>query len=146
MTARKRKALYWTLKVASILIACAFPLFAVFEKFPFWVKKHGVGNSVSIGVILAAIVVLIIFRRAVFGFIKDRLNLKHAPPLAIWIGLIIVSYIFIFIGNFMRDVTSICWMGFVGCAIGSLLTYISERFSVEKAEEKEKEMTENERA
>jgi hypothetical protein len=80
--------------------------------------------------ILIAIVVLIIFRRTVFSFITERFNLHHAPPLAIWLVMLVVCYIFVFIGNFMQDMTSVCWMGLVGCGIGTILTYISERFDV----------------
>ncbi len=31
----------------------------------------------------------------------------------------------------MKDMTTVFWMGLIGCAIGTVLTYISERFSEE---------------
>jgi hypothetical protein len=83
---------------------------------------------VGVGVILILIVLLVIFRRTVFNFIKDKLNLKYAPPIVVWLVLLIVSYIMIYIGNIMRDMTTVLWMGLIGCAIGTVLTYISERF------------------
>ncbi len=132
MTLQKRKVLYWTFKLLGIFIACAFPIWAVLERFPLWVEEHGTGHTVSVGVILIAIVLLIIFRKTVFSFITERFNLHHAPPLAIWIGMLVVCYIFIYIGNFMTDMSSVCWMGFIGCAIGTVFTYISERFDTKE--------------
>ena len=69
---------------------------------------------------------LTIFRKTVFGFIKERLNLKHAPPIVIWIVMLVVAYIILFINNFIQDMTTIFWMGLVGCAIGTVLTFIAE--------------------
>lgn len=128
MTDRKRKTLYWIFKLWGILIACAFPIWAICEKFPVWTEIHGATHSIGVGAVLILIVVAIIFRRTVFNFIKERFNLKHAPPLAIWIVLLIMSYIFVYLGEVMRDMTTVLWMGFIGCAIGTFLTYISERF------------------
>lgn len=128
MTEKKRKTLYWVFKLFGILVSCAFPIWAICEKFPLWTETHGTSHSVGVGVILILIVLLVIFRRTVFNFIRDKLNLKYAPPIVVWLVMLIVSYIMIYIGNVMRDMTTVLWMGLIGCGIGTVLTYISERF------------------
>ncbi len=127
MTKRKSKILFWVFKIAGIVVSCALPIWAILEKFPLWTEKHGSGRSIGVGVILIAIVLLIIFRKTVFDFIKDHLNLKHAPPLVVWIVMLIISYILVYLGEVMRDMTTVFWMGLIGCAIGTFLTYLSER-------------------
>lgn len=126
MTDRKRKTLYWIFKVASILISCALPIWAVCEKFPIWTMQSGTGYSVGVGAIMIGIVLLIVFRRTVFKFINEHLKLRYAPPIAIWLVFIVLSYVMIYIANALRDMNIIFWMGFIGCAIGTLLTYIAE--------------------
>lgn len=128
MTVRKRKILYWLFKILSIVVSCALPICAVLEKFPLWAETHGRSRTYWIGIILIAFVLLVIFRKTVFDFIRDKLDLKHAPPLAIWIGMLLASYIIVFIGEVMLDMTTVFWMGLLGCIIGTFLTYISERF------------------
>lgn len=128
MTERKRKILFWLFKCAGILISCALPIWAICEKFPLWTVEHGTGRSIGVGAILIGMVLLIIFRKTVFDFIKDHLNLKHAPPLAIWLVMLLISYILVYLGEVMKDMTTVFWMGFIGCAIGTVLTYISDRF------------------
>lgn len=135
MTERKRKILYWLFKVASVVVSCALPIWAICEKFPLWADLHGADRTVGIGIILIAIVMLIIFRKTVFDFIKDHLDLKHAPPITVWLVMLVVSYVIIYIGDVMRDMTTVFWMGFIGCAIGTFLTYISERFKEVKPNE-----------
>lgn len=129
---KKRKIFYLIFKVSSILISCFFPIWAVCEKFPLWTVSNGTGRSVGVGAIIILIVLAIIFRKSVFKFISERLKLEHAPPLAVWFALIAVSYVLIFIGNFLRDLTTVLWMGMLGCAIGTLLTFIGENFFGEK--------------
>lgn len=128
MSETKRKILYWVFKLASILISCALPVWAICEKFPIWTEKHGTTHSIGIGFVLIIVVVLIVFRRTVFDYIKDRFDLKHAPPLMVWLVLLVVSYIFVYLGEVMRDMTTVLWMGLIGCAIGTVLTYISNKF------------------
>jgi hypothetical protein len=128
MTEKKRKRLYWGLKVLSIIVSCALPLWAIFEKFPIWTETHGASRSFGVGAILALIVLLIVFRKTVFNFIRDKFNLKHAPPIVVWVVLLIVSYVLIYIGNFMEDMTTVLWMGLIGCSIGTFLTYLSNKF------------------
>ena len=120
------KKLYWTFKIASVLISCALPIWAICAKFPIWTEQSGAVRSVSAGVILIGIVIIIVFRKTVFDFIRDRLDIKHAPPLVIWLVFIVISYTFIYIADVMRDMNTIFWMGFLGCAIGTLFTYIAE--------------------
>lgn len=131
MTERKRKTLFWLFKIAGIVVSCALPIWAIFEKFPVWQENHGTGHSIGMGVILIMIVLVIVFRRTVFNFIKDHLDLRHAPPLTIWLVMLAISYILVYIGQIMRDMTTVFWMGFIGCCIGTFLTYLSERFKKE---------------
>ena len=119
-------------------MSCALPIWAVLEKFPLWVVAHGTERSIGVGVILIAIVLLIVFRRTVFDFLRERLDLRHAPPLVIWVVMLILSYILIFIGNFMRDLTTVFWMGFIGCGIGTFLTFISNQFCKEEVKPDER--------
>jgi hypothetical protein len=135
MTEQKRKALYWAFKIAGIVVSCTLPIWAIFERFPIWTYTYGAGRSLGVGLILSIIVLLVVFRRTVFDFMRDKLNLKHAPPLFIWLILLVISYVMIYIGNFMRDLTTVLWMGLIGCAAGTFLTYISERFGKEKTHE-----------
>lgn len=129
MTERKRKALFWFFKISGIIVSCALPIWAICERFPIWTETHGTKRTVSIGVILILFVVLVIFRRTVFNFIKKHLNLQYAPPLTIWIALIVVANVLVYIGEVMQDMSDVFWMGFLGCLIGTVLTYISERFA-----------------
>ncbi|MEE0970497.1 MAG: hypothetical protein U0M06_14100 [Clostridia bacterium] len=128
MTERKRRALFWLFKCAGILISCALPIWAICEKFPLWADLHGTDRTVGIGIILIAIVLVVVFRRTVFDFVKEHLDLKHAPPMMIWLVMLIISYILIYLGDVMRDMATVFWMGFIGCAIGTIFTYISNRF------------------
>ena len=128
MTSRKRNFFYWLFKISSIIISCAFPIWAIYERYPIWITEHGASRSIGAGGILIIAVVLIIFRRTIFDFLRDRFNLKHAPPLFVWLALIAVSYTLMFIGTLLYDVTNILWMGFIGCAIGTLLTFVAENY------------------
>ena len=132
MTLKKRKTWYWVLKSLSVLIACIFPIWAVCEKFPIWTEIHGAGRSVGVGGILILIVVLVIFRRSVFKFMSEKMKLQHAPPIVVWLVMIIVGYILMYISKFIQDMTVVFWMGLVGCAIGTVITFIAEnRFGTE---------------
>lgn len=135
MTEKKRKPWYWILKIISIIVSCALPVLAVIEHFPVWKTSYGTVRSISVGGIIILIVVAIIFRKAVFGFITEKLKLTTAPPLAVWVGCLIVSYILLFINQFIRDLTIVLWMGLIGCAIGTVLTFIAEHFFAKKKEE-----------
>lgn len=127
-TERKYKTLYLLFKIGGIVISCLFPIWAICDKFPLWAENHGAGRSIGVGAILILIVLTIIFRKSVFSFLKEKLKLNHAPPLAVWLIMLIASYIMIFIGNFLLDLTTVLWMGLVGCALGTLLTFIGENF------------------
>ena len=131
MTESTRKKLYWAFKILSILVSCALPIWAICEKYPLWTVEHGTTHTVGVGVILVGIVLVVVFRRTVFQFVRDRLDIKHAPPLTIWLVFLVIAYLMIFIGNFMSDLTTVLWMGFIGCIVGTILTYISEKFNKE---------------
>ena len=127
MTEKKRKSLYWGFKLLGILISCALPIFAICEKFPVWTATHGEAHSAGVGAVMIAIVILIVFRRTVFSFIREKFDLKHAPRMMVWLVLLVVAYVMVYIGNFMKDLTTVLWMGFIGSAIGTFLTYLSEK-------------------
>lgn len=126
MLEKKRKTLYWLFKISSIAVSCALPLLAIFEKYPLWNTEYGKAHSLGVGGILALIVITIVFRKAVFDFIRHKMKITHAPPLAVWLILIAISYVLVFIGQFMYDMVIVLWMGLIGCAIGTVLTYIAE--------------------
>ena len=128
MTEKQRKTKYWIFKISSILISCGLPIYAICEHLPVWTESHGTARSVGAGGIICLIVIAIIFRKSVFEFIKDKMKLEHAPPMAVWLALIIVSYILIYINRFLHDLNTVFWMGLVGCAIGTGLTYIAENW------------------
>lgn len=132
---KKRKALYWIFKLMSVAISCALPIWAICEKFPLWTESHGSSRAAGVGIILILVVLAIVFRRTIFKFVVDRFKLQHAPPLFVWIALLILSYVLIYIGNFMQDMTTVFWMGLIGCAIGTLITYIAENKFGERKEE-----------
>lgn len=135
LTEKKRKLLYILFKVDAVLVSCLFPMWAVFKKFPIWTMNHGSGRSMGVGAILILIVLAIVFRKTVFSFLSDRLNLKHAPPIFAWIFMLIVSYILIFINNFLKDLVTVLWMGLIGSAIGTVLTFIGENYFGNKEKE-----------
>lgn len=125
-TDKKRNKLYWLFKIGGVFISCLLPVWAICEKYPIWKTMHNTGRSVGVGAILILIVVAIVFRKSVFSFLADKLKLRHAPPLAVWFIVLIVSYVLIYIGDFLRDLTIVLWMGLIGCAVGNLLTFIGE--------------------
>lgn len=127
-TERKNKILYWVFKVLSIVASCLFPIWAVCEKFPVWKTQYGDERSFGVGAIIILIVLAVIFRKTVFNFIADKFNLEHAPPMVVWLVLLIVSYVLIYIGNFLQDLTTVFWMGLLGCAIGTVLTFVAENY------------------
>lgn len=134
MSEKKRKIKYWACKILSVLVSCSLPMFAICEHFPMWTESHGTARSIGVGGIIGLIVVLIIFRKAVFGYIKEKMKLESAPPLMVWLVLIAISYVLLYINQFIRDLTVVFWMGLVGCAIGTGLTYIAEHKYADKKE------------
>lgn len=137
MTEQKRKITYWILKVLSIIVSCGLPIYAVCEHFPVWKVTHGTVRSIGAGGIICLIVIAIIFRKSVFNFIRDKLKLEHAPPMAIWLAMLIVAYILTYINKFIQDLTTVFWMGLVGCAIGTLITFVAENKFGKKEEKKD---------
>lgn len=129
---KKRKLFYWLFKIGAIIISCILPIWAVCEKFPLWSKYYGTERSLGVGAIIILIVLTIVFRKAVFDFLSDKLKLKYAPPIAVWLTALIVCYVLIYIGNFLRDLTTVLWMGMLGCALGTVLTYVGENFFGDK--------------
>ena len=126
MSEKKRNTLYWLFKIAGIFISCLLPIWSICEKYPVWTVTHGKIHSLGTGGILIAIVLIVIFRRTVFDFLRDRFNLRHAPPLLVWPSLLVTSYALMYISKFLYDMNTIFWMGFIGCAIGTFLTFIAE--------------------
>lgn len=126
MSEKKRKIKYWALKVLSIIISCLLPMYAVWDHFPIWTENHGTVRSLGAGGIICLIVLVVIFRKAVFNFLKDKAKINHAPPVVGWLVMLIISYVLLYISNFIQDLTTVFWMGLVGCAIGTVLTWIAE--------------------
>ena len=123
---RKRKFFYWMLKFWSVVISCAFPIWAIYERYPLWITEYGTSRSIGAGGILIITVILIICRKPIINLLRDRFKLKYAPPLVIWVVLIIISYTLLYISKFLYDITNVFWMGFIGCGIGTLMTFIAE--------------------
>lgn len=136
ITDKKRCKLYWAFKIGGVLISCLFPIWAICEKFPVWNTVYSTGRTVGVGAILILIVVVIVFRKAVFRFLAEKLKLTHTPPILIWLVMLIVSYVLMYLADFIRDLNTMLWMGLIGCAIGTLLTFIGEYFFGKKEENK----------
>jgi 1,4-dihydroxy-2-naphthoate octaprenyltransferase len=66
---------------------------------------------------------------------KNKMKLQNAPPLAIWLIMLAISYLLLYINQFIRDLTTVFWMGLIGCAIGTFLTYIAENWYGKKKED-----------
>jgi hypothetical protein len=98
----------------------------VCEKFPLWKTIYGTERSIGTGAIIILIVLVVVFRKTVVEFMVDKLNIKHAPPLVVWLVLLIISYILIYIGDFLGDLTTVLWMGLLGCSIGTGLSFVAE--------------------
>lgn len=136
MSEKKRKIWYCVFKVASIFISCLLPIYAVCEHFPLWITKEGTPRAIGSGLIISLIVIALVFRKTIFDYLKKKAKLENAPPLLVWLILIIVTYILIYIANFLSDLATVLWMGFLGCFIGTGFTYIAESRFGKKEEEK----------
>lgn len=135
MTEKKRKTKYWTLKILSLIVACGLPIYAVCEHFPLWTESYGTARSIGAGGIICLIVLLVIFRKAVFSYLEEKMKLHHAPPITVWLVMLIIAYVLTYINKFIQDLTTVFWMGLGGCAIGNVLTYIAEHRYGNKKEE-----------
>lgn len=145
----KNNLLYWLLKGVGIIISALLPIWVVFEKFPLWAETHGTGKTIGMGGLIGATILIVIFRKTVIGYLKEKLNLNHTPPLMMWIVSLIVTYTLIYIIKFLYDLALVLWMGLLGSVIGTLFTFAAEilfgneREKVEdKTEEKAVEKTE----
>ena len=138
MTARKRRGLFWLFRLLGATVSCGLPIWAICERFPLWTETYGKAQSIGFGGVFAAVVLLIVFRRAVFRTLKERIGLKHTPPIAVWIIMLLISYALLFICKVIYDMTVVFWMGLVGCGVGTFLTFIAEsRFGEGKERERE---------
>lgn len=137
MSNRKRKTFYWLFKLLSIVVSCALPVLAIWEKFPVWIYNYGTSRSVGAGAIMIFIIAFLIFRKSVLKFIEDRFKLKYAPPMMIPAVMLIICYTLIYINDFLYDMKTVFWMWFIGCAVGTLLTFIAENRYGNKEEKKD---------
>jgi hypothetical protein len=135
MSERKRKIKYWFVKILSVLISCGIPIYAVCEHFPLWTVSYGTGRTIGAGGIICLIIIAVVFRKAVFQFLLDKMGLRHAPPLAIWLIMLIISYVLLYIHQFLQDLTTVFWFGFIGCALGNALTFVAETIYGKKKED-----------
>jgi ABC-type xylose transport system permease subunit len=126
MSEKHRKLKYLLFKLASVLVSCALPIFAVCEHFPVWTTVYGTSRSLGAGAVICLIIIATVFRRSVFQFMRDKMKLRHAPPLAVWLIMLTASYVLLYISRFLSDLTTVFWFGLVGCAIGTVLTFIAE--------------------
>lgn len=131
MTDTKRKRLYWLFKILSIVAAAGLPMYAIFDHFPIW-SEQGAGRTSVTAIILLGITMLVVFRRSVFNFIRDKFNLKYAPPITIWAVFLLGSYVMEYIAGVISDMNTVFWFGLIGAALGMLFTYISEKYNVSK--------------
>ena len=134
MTEQRRKSFYWLFKLLGVIISCGLPILAICEKFPVWTMENGTGYSIGVGAIMIGIVLIVVFRRTIFKFAKEHLKLRYAPPITVWIVMLIISYALICLANVLKDINTILWMGLVGCAIGTVLTFIAENIFGKKDE------------
>jgi hypothetical protein len=109
-------------------VSCIFPIWAVCEKFPLWKSSYGTERSIGSGAIIILIVLLVIFRKTVFEFFAEKFNIRHAPPMVLWLVLLIISYVLLYIADFLRDLTTVLWMGLLGCAIGTVFSFVAENY------------------
>lgn len=134
---KRHKALYWLFKLLSVVVSCAFPIWAIYEKFPVWTYTYGTYRSVGVGGIFIIILLLFILRKPVFKFMEDRLRLKYAPPILTPMVMIAITSILIYINDFIVDLHKVSWMWLIGCAIGTVLTFIAENCYGKKEEKKD---------
>jgi hypothetical protein len=135
MSEKKRKLCYFLCKLASVFVSCAFPIYAVCEHFPLWTVAYGTTRSVGAGAVISLAVVAVVFRRSVFCFLRDKCKLRHAPPLAVWMILLVLSYVLLYMVQFIRDMTTVFWFGLFGCAVGTALTFCAENFFGKRRED-----------
>ena len=122
----KNNIFYGLCKWGGTAIYAALPLWAVWEKFPTWIETHGVGKSLGTGGIVGIIVLLVIFRDTVIGYIKEKLKIGHAPKMSWWIAGLIIVYSLLYIVKFLADLAMVLWMGLFGALIGTLMTFAGE--------------------
>lgn len=126
MSEKKRKAWYWGLKSAGITTSCLLPLFAIYEHFPIWVENNGAARSLGSGCIIGGMVLLAVFRKTVFAYLSEKFKGKNAPPIAIWVVLLVAAYVLVYINSFLLDIITVLWMGLLGCGIGTGLNSIAD--------------------
>lgn len=126
-TEKKRKLIGWLFKIAAIVVSCGLPVLAICERFPIWREAYSKPKSIGVGGILILIVVFLIFRKTVFGYIKSKMKFEYMPPIIAPIIMLVLSYVLMYLADFMQDLNTVSWMYFLGCAIGMLFTYIGER-------------------
>lgn len=132
---QKNKLFFWLFKVFSIIISAVLPIWAICEKFPLWTQSYGTGRSVGSGLIMIAVVLVAIFHKTVFAFLSEKLKIKHAPPILMWVILLICSYALMLLVVFIQDLITVLWMGLLGCALGNILTLVGNCFMKEEDDE-----------
>lgn len=135
MSEKKRSLKYWTLKLLSVLVSCALPIYAVCEHFPLWTTAYGASHSIGAGAVISLVIIATVFRRSVFQFLRDRMKLRHAPPLTVWLLMLAAAYLLLYIHPFIRDLTTVLWFGLVGGAVGTAITYLAENRYGKKLDE-----------
>ena len=122
----KNKIFYWLLKGGGIGISAALPIWVILEKFPLWIDTHGTGKSIGVGSIVGIIVLLVIFRKTIIGYLKEKVKITHTPPIVMWIVSLAVTYGLMYIVKFLYDFSLVLWMGLLGSVVGTLMTFAGE--------------------
>lgn len=126
MSEKKRKLLYAVLKILSVAVSCGMPIWAVLEHFPLWTVSYGATRTVGAGGIICLVVIAAVFRKSVFAFLRDKLKLRHAPPIAVWLIMLTASYALLYVQPFIGALTTVFWFGLLGCTVGTVLTFLAE--------------------
>lgn len=126
------------LHTAGTVVSIAVPAWAIFEKLPIWTRHDGIKNSIGVGGVLILIITILTLRKTIFNYFKEKLKLKTAPPLFMWISLFIIVLVISAIGTIISDLKTICIAGIIGSGAGSLMIFFANNI-----EEKMKEGNEH---
>jgi hypothetical protein len=122
------KIKYCICVVLSFLCSAVPPAVAVFQKFPMWEKTVSPAYTIGVGAVLAAIVLLICFRKTIIPVVKEKLGIKSVPPVVIWVVGLVAVVIFEKINTFMTDIKVVIFAGLIGSAVGWCFSLASAYF------------------
>lgn len=132
---KRTKVKYWICVVLSFLFSAIPPVVAVAQKFPIWEKTVSPAYTVGVGLVMAAIVLLICFRKTIIPVVRDKLGIKSIPPVFIWVAGLALAVFFEKINTFMTDVKVVIFAGMIGSAIGWAFSFASAYYDKKVKEE-----------